>query len=563
LGTDPHDAMTAGAAVIKLDNGKKYFMTDVMQHGICLIDGDNFIPVGHVGAGKTGYEVWSDLNGDGKLQPEEVTLLKTVGGKPLPRMSGSPGSGWMEHNGDVYVTGSNAIIKIPVKGISDKGVITWDVDKASYAVPLALDRQVPSNDPVRRPGMMQAGAGVLGTRVDSQGNVYTCFNTTAPFATPELTAAMKEGLSHTAELTAVKFAKYAPDGHQLWMAGRKATTAAKPGEMYHFWALSGLVGDKYIAGGSEWGQIYIYTGDGFFVDALMNNPGLMPEAGPYTFGSESFGQRVQEFPDRNEVWAYAGGMAYKITGFDHGKVVGEQRLSGTVQLDKVYETAPVTAVAKTEPMQMVPFTGAWDAVPVSKINDLAAIQLAYDADSLHARFHVKDASPFKNIADSVNVVFHGGDAVGLDLGPAQREGEKTLLGDVRILAAIVNGKPTLVAMKPMTGLQKHPDTYTTPAGGTAQFDFVGEIPGGTMTLVPDADGYTAELTIPRKFIEVPLTGTLAAEAEVMFSGQAARGLQTVNRHYLFSPLNSKTTMIDDVPTEARLYPQYWGTTEVK
>ncbi len=45
--------------------------------------------------------------------------------------------------------------------------------------------------------------------------------------------------------------------------------------------------------------------------------------------------------------------------------------------------------------------------------------------------------------------------------------------------------------------------------------------------------------------------------------RASRGQQAASRNYLFTPLRSETSMTSDIPTEARLYPQYWGKAVVK
>jgi hypothetical protein len=70
----------------------------------------------------------------------------------------------------------------------------------------------------------------------------------------------------------VKFAKYGPDGKMLWVAGRKATAQPYPGELYHFWDMAGIVNNDYVVGASEWGPMYFYTSDGFYVDSIMNDP---------------------------------------------------------------------------------------------------------------------------------------------------------------------------------------------------------------------------------------------------------------------------------------------------
>lgn len=162
------------------------------------------------------------------------------------------------------------------------------------------------------------------------------------------------------------------------------------------------------------GDLYFYTRDGFYVDALMNNPGDVAAPGPYTFSGETSGGRISYFPKQDEVWAYSTGMAYKVEGFKGGKVVGESRASGTVKLDQAYAAGTLAAAAP--PMQIVPMTGspltdpdAWKDVPVSmlKKNDkpLASAQVGYDKEFLYARIAVTDPTPLENGAIEGQVAF--------------------------------------------------------------------------------------------------------------------------------------------------------------
>ena len=257
-----------------------------------------------------------------------------------------------------------------------------------------------------------------------------------------------------------------------------------------------------------------------------------------------------------------------------GTVEGERRISGIMHLDKVYDGPAETAA--TGPLQIVQLRNpmkdekAWSAAPVQVMKrdgkDLAQVQLGYDAKFLYAKFHVVDPTPLQNVADNVNMAFKWGDCVGLDLGPAGPR-EAPVLGDVRLLAAMVNKKPTLVAMKPLSKLESKPERYFTPAAGERKFEFVGEVPGGKVELQADADGqgYTALLAVPLMFVETKIAPgvKLAVDVEVLLSGQAARGMQTASRNYFFSAKTPATQMIDDVPTEASLYPKLWGIAEVK
>lgn len=559
------------------DNGRKYMVSDTsggrMCHGICEVRGDLILPVAHARVldekgGRRGIEFWSDRNEDHQIQPDELQTLDAVDGGASVAVARTPGSMWMARNGDLFfTTHTNRILKVPSTGFNPQGAPQWDLTRAKAAVAPVL---APLGD--KMPTSHREG--LLGMRTDNEGNLYTCFNANAPYATPELTKAMQEGMGHTSRSNAVKFAKFDPEGKLLWMVGRKATRAAKPGEMYHFWVLGGLVNDRYVAGCSEWGQIYLYTHDGFFVDALMNDPALGGEAGPYTFGGETFSGRVQYFPKQDEVWAYSMGRAYKIEGFKHGAVEGERRIGGSVVLDKTYEK--VASEAAQAPLVIAPMENpsstpaAWESLPGSQLmghgNPLGTVQLGYDAANLYARFHLIHSAPFKNGADSLELAFKGGDCVGLDLGPPGKR-DKPAAGDVRFLATVIQGLPKVIAYKPLSKGEKNPARYFTPAAGESVFEYVGEVFGATVHLTPDGDGkgYTVIFSVPRSAIDFQFSAgeEIAAEVEVLLSGQGARGLQVMSRNYLFSPTNSQTSMVDDVVTESRLYPQYWGRAVVK
>ena len=570
--------------VVLADNHRQYFVGDAEPHGIALIQGNQMLPVGHflfLNKAQKGnlyhrnvLEIWSDTNGDHHIQPNEVQALSSIGGKPLPPLAGQDGSMWMAKNGDVYlVTDANSIIEIPAKGFLANGTIVWNLAMAHYAVKQVLRRAG---------GWLPTGArmGILGVRVNAKGDLYACVNATVHYDTKAETKAMHQGMGHDNCCNAVKFMKFGPDGKLVWMAGRKAADQPGHGLLHHFWVIAGLVGNRYVVGDSEWGQMYFYTHDGFYVGSIMNNPSQAPFPGPYTFGSETGSGVVKYYPGKNQVWAYEEGMAYKVLGFDHGVVKGQSRQWGQVVLPKVYPSKwsrHTGLAAKAAPLIIAslqkPWNNpeAWKGVPVSQVRRgdklLAKVQLAYNAKYLFAKLAVVDAKAIANSAHSATLAFNGGDSVGLDLGPAAAKGAKPVRGQVRILAAMINGKPELIGMKPISRRFHEKASYFTPAGGHIHFAFVGYIPGGKVNIVRNADGkgYVAMLAVPRKFLAFPLKPgvALGADVEVNYSGYTNEGLQVVSRNYLFSPENSTTTMIDDIPTESRLNPQWWGKAVVK
>ena len=574
---------------IKGTNGETYFVRDSDPHLVALLRDHVMRPVAqfdyrppHIReenkTGKPYIDAWIDANADGQRQDGELSqITKLVDGSPLPILANTVGSFHMEANGDLYFVGcNNTILILPAAGFGSDGMIRWDVSKIRITVPKVLPGQNELNSGFRQ--------GIVGVRRDGQGNLYTLFNARLQgkggqfdYATPQLAKQMFEGMGHTSGMSAVKFAKYDPSGNLLWMAGRKATAGAKSGEMYHFWNMAGLANDKYIAGGSEWGQIYIYTHDGFFVDALMNNPGDSSPPGPYTFGGETSGGRIAYFPGRDELWAYCSGMAYNVNGFKHGQVVGERRTSGTVQLDKVYDTGQPTTrsagditIARAQ-NDLMKDDASWASVPTTAVlsrgtdKPLATAQLAYDDRFLYVKMHVIDDSPLQNSAENDQMAFKGGDTAGIVLG---RSGKRTEpgAGDIRLMLAAIDGKPMVIAMKRQTTGAKKPAKYTTPAAGTVEFEFVGEIPGAPSPVITkQSDGYTFVFAVPRAFLELDLASNseLSGDIEIRLSGAGARGLQTVSRQYLFTPSTAGTTMTDDVPTEARMYPEHWGKVSVK
>ena len=206
----------------------------------------------------------------------------------------------------------------------------------------------------------------------------------------------------------------------------------------------------------------------------------------------------------------------------------------------------------------------WNEVSISTIKELAKVQLAYDAKNLYVRMEIKDASPMVNVADQVQMAFRGGDIVGILLGP-NREAESPEKGDIRIVAAMINGAPKLIAMKYKTAGKKVPCEYYTPAGGRVVFEFVGEVTGGQLTMEKTATGYIVTFSVPLSFLEFgwKKRADIRGDIDIRLSGMGQQGPQTVSRNYLFTPTSSATTMTSDVPTEAKLYPQYWRSIKIE
>ena len=535
--------------IIRCTNGLKYLAPDgTANHReqerpmvVCRVDGDAIRPVAGIfsdkpakkGGPSSSFRLWIDADGDGRRQPEEFVAVTNVAGRTW-RWYFLTGSMRMEPNGDLFLsTMDNAVVCFPCQGFNGCGAPLWNAAEAYIAIPAIV--------PGKKTLFFSYRDGLHGLRRDAAGNFYGPVNCNIDYATPELTKLMKLGMGHTSRFNGVFLCKWAPDGTPLWRVGRKATGSLRPGEMLHHWCFAGMVGDEYAVAASEWGVFTVYTSDGFFVDSLFDIPGIPGRGGPYSFGGEDFSGRIAAYPERGEVWAYNSGRMFKVKGFEKCRVSGEWRTNGVVRLNQV------------APLQ----------VPGANPKPLEKVLIKRAGGKIIFSAHVVDDNPLVNTAHDAIAVFKGGDAVGFEIGPGRNIGQKSKNAFTRILAARIGGKDRVIAMKPFTNGEKRLQRYTTPAGGTATFEFIGDVPGANVVFTKDADGkgYNVFIEVPEAFLELDFSKPVFWDAEVLFSGDAGRGVGTVRRVYLYNPETSQTSMVDDTPTEARLHPE--GYAEVK
>ena len=524
--------------VMRCDNGRKYLVPDGRPMTICIVgDDDAMKPVAGVfpdppakkGSPVTALRLWMDRDGDGRRQESEFAAVSNVAGR-VWRWSSTIGAMRMEKSGDLFLnTHDNAVVGIPCRGFDGTGAPRWDAAAAYVAIPEIIAGKSALHHTWR--------SGLLGLRRDSAGNFYAAVDCNLDYASPELTKAMKLGMGHSSEYNGVFICKYAPDGSPVWRVGRKATGGLKPGEMLHHWVFAGMVGDDYAVAASEWGTFTVYTADGFFADTLFDAPGLPGRGQPYTFSGEDFSGRIQAFPERGEVWAYNAGQSFKVKGFEKCRVAGEWRTNGVVRLERV---APLF-------------------VPGAKPKPIEKAKIERVGGKVVFTAHVVDDTPLVNVAPDASAVFKGGDAVGFEIGPGRTFSRKERKGHqetfTRILAARIGGVDRVIAMQQGGTRLSRPQEYSTPAGGTAAFSFVGDAPVATVAFSQTADGYDVRIEVPETLFELDFSKPVFWDAEALFSGDGGRGVGTMKRVYLYNEEKSQTSMVDDTPTEARLHPE--------
>ena len=211
-----------------------------------------------------------------------------------------------------------------------------------------------------------------------------------------------------------------------------------------------------------------------------------------------------------------------------------------------------TATPKTIDGDPADWAGAarQQAVTAQDGREVAAFKLAYDAQFLYALIAVTDDSPLKNSSAVLEELIKGGDAISMCFGASAGQG-----ANQRIVVAQVNGKPQLIACRPISSI-KRPHTFASPVKQVAM-DYVGPVTGATAAFKPVSGGYVAEVALPWK--ELGLTPDPAAaipfDLQVMLSDPA--GMTNAFCAWWHSA-GSDAFATEDLPTEAMLYPQGWG-----
>jgi hypothetical protein len=194
--------------------------------------------------------------------------------------------------------------------------------------------------------------------------------------------------------------------------------------------------------------------------------------------------------------------------------------------------------------------------------------LGFDATNLYVAMRVRDDSPLKNSAEDPLTLFKSGDAVDVTLGldPAADPKRKgPVAGDVRLLLAVVKGKPLAVLYKPVdpTAGPELRREFSSPVGRT-QMDRVQVLPEAKVAAkvrqLKDGKFWELEASVPWVAIGVkpPVVGT-TIRGDLGYLQSDEGGTQTVGRRY-WSAVTQ--TVISDLPSEARLSPSLWGSLEV-
>lgn len=194
---------------------------------------------------------------------------------------------------------------------------------------------------------------------------------------------------------------------------------------------------------------------------------------------------------------------------------------------------------------------ASDGQPVT-----ADFRAAYDADNLYVSYNVNDPTPWKNGGNDHRLLFKTGDCVDFQLSPSGNTTGKAVAGDLRILMASLNGKPTAVLLKPVAPGAPVSDrhNFTSPVM-TVTFDQVKLLTDVTPTVAVRGNGYTVTAAIPWTVLGIDPKEGLKLRGDVGFILSDPSGTINAARVYWS---NKNTGLVMDQPGEAIITPQGFG-----
>lgn len=514
---------------------------------------------------------WSDLNGDGKVEPNEVTTAKgdTLSVNVMPDLS--------------IVTGTAMVFK--PQRFTSLGAPIYDVTKGTTLVP-----------ETQKPTSTGGGQALLGK---DSWTVLTV--APKPYAPESIGGAYK--------------------GQAMWSypslwpglhASHSAPMPDRPGELIGTTRLLGTpVTPRGSDAGEIWailgnmGNIYLLTTDGLFVATLFKDSrtaswsNIPAQHGillnNVSIGGENFWPSITQTTD-GRIYLVAGNSSIvSVEGLEgiqrlpvHSLQVTPKMLQAAqacfvqteAQRQQSLGQKTLTVVIRHKPLtvdgKLDDWRGAtWVTINtrMTQVGDWGQQQtktqaaIAISGDRLYAAFKTDDPKLLNNSGQTLQNLFKTGGALDLMLGTdakADPNRHSAVPGDARLLVTQVKGKTVAVLYQPVVpGKKTEPVSFSSPLR-TIKFDRVDDVSTQVMlaSVAQTTPGRTIEgnyeFSIPLAVLGLKPTSGKVLRGDVgVLSGN---GFQTLQRVYWS---NKASALTSDVPSEAELTPQLWGKWEFK
>ncbi len=397
-----------------------------------------------------------------------------------------------------------------------------------------------------------------------------------------------------------------PDDHQAVGGSRGVPYERPPGLLVGEFGPIGHVsvaGEELFVTNANHGDWYVFTADGLLAGCIFGGPvgygrrhWTMPECVPGETDLSDL--RMDEEHFAGSVVKAEDGHIYALAGHNHLSLVrvdgfeAMKRLNGTATVHKedldatktweIARSAAERALAEPK-VAKIPYVeeggiavdGSADewaenlfmpihttySVELQKDVVDQRVALAFNSEHLFLVAEIADSSPLLNTAANLSYIFKFGDAVDICLGTdatASPTRERPAPGDIRILLSQVGDKPLAMVYN-----YNAPDTprdkrvrYFSDAGGEVFVDQVHEVDGAMILVTQGKNGYTLEAALPWKALGVTppkLNTKIRGDVGVLLGDE--HGLRTVERRYWAA---KNQTVVADTPTEVRATPILWG-----
>ena len=509
---------------------KCFWDSDLLRHYL-----PNWYPAFFKGQSGNNH-IWNDLNGDGIVQENEITFVKTLrrGEKFEEGRMGEWGCGWG--------IGIGPDFSIYMRGFCRDASVIYRLDPVFTAEGLpqysfARCKPIIFQDTTKDP------RNTANVYVSDSGLLYVTYENNIP----------REIIADKA------ITCYTRDGDALWSIAGPRDHAPK--SVYGYPCAS-FTFPNIGSGVATWVwwhncRVYLITDDGLYLGGFLDTEtGTGP--GFVRLGGEVTATAIQA-PD---------GRFYIINGNDSAQHYLEVKGIDTCQrfeqplvitdADVAAATRALNAGTSREKERPVIYVGRTSAVGVTlttmrKPGRDADIALHTDGTHLYIMAQVQDETPMVNDGQNWQTPFITGDCVDIMLAtdpkadPARRN---AAMGDIRLILTELRGEPLAVLYRPVTGGAAAPVQML-----ATTIDEVLRLPADCNPVIRRYEAsYVLSARIPLATLGLSAAhGELYGDVGVIYGD--ATGRDRDQRLYYY---NTSTTMISDLTTEASLNPDKWG-----
>ncbi|MGI6494886.1 MAG: FlgD immunoglobulin-like domain containing protein [Kiritimatiellia bacterium] len=512
-----------------------------------------------------GVFLWSDANGDGQYQPEELSVHGEYHFKAQWALRSAPGldAFFYHRDGD----GRLRIVRIRAHADRKSKVPRWD-----FSTPVVYPIGRTPNDEI-------IGASPLGHTDDIIVNL--------------------RGSTGGRSMTNNVLLCASPGGRIRWTYPNpyptNGTTSPVPkrGEIRHTLNAEGFAeaegfGMVWLLNGN-FGTRYLFSEDGLFITELFRDQRVAGSF--YNIHDATPGRVLSGYSALGECfygWLGNGddGRVLQIIGKQTCNVCelsGFDTLrrlpGGEVHLEE--RAVPLGELPQRErsAIRAIEMEGNWmpggeqwyqnapNVIEAETRIAAFAVGSGYGA-TLAVQIRVEDDSPFLNKGDDFTTMFHTGDCVDIRFaGDSSADPKRTraVAGDVRYLVvpdAEDPGKARVIRYTYVDPEAKgEPVVFASPVG-SCEIARVEELKGCGSRVVRDRKGYTLSVTIPGHHLPIEkgkrLSGATLMDVGVIFGNET--GSEVKRREYFF---DDESRIVHDIPSEAGVNPSLWGTVQFR